>query len=86
MVIILFSRSSGREFIVEVTPSLGGDRIRLLVQRELLDGELGAQASETERRFYIKKHEADIQQVGDAFARGTTTIRMPFNKIARFDD
>ena len=86
MVIILFSRSSGREFIVEVTPSLGGERIRLLVQRELLDAELGAGATETERRFYIKKHEADIQLAGDAFARGTRTIRIPFNKIALFDD
>ncbi len=86
MVIISFSRSAGREFVVEVTPSQGGARLRLLVPRELLDGALGADANESVRRGYIQKNAAEIQKAGDAVARGGVSTRMPFNKIVRFVD
>ena len=84
--IILFTRSGGRELIVEVTPRQGGERIRLLVPRQLLDDELGGEANEFARRAYVRKHDEEIQKVGDAVARGSGTIRIPFNKIVPFND
>jgi hypothetical protein len=81
MVTVIEAKDHGRELVVEVRPTQGGTPVRLLVPRELFDDAIGDSADERARRQYVTDNASQIQDVGDAVARGSGTIRMPFTKI-----